>query len=76
MFSKHAFREVPSGFRRSTVPVVPSVSAPRRRASYQPQGPRALWYFKLLAVKCLQGVQGDRAWTAPFPSNKNVLGTT
>ena len=78
-FSKHAFREVPFGFRRGRGTVLPQECpkiSPKKRTWYQPR--RHVLYPKVLIAKCLPGgaegpYQGQPL--SPRKSFKNVLGT-
>ena len=77
-FSKHAFREVPSGFRRGTMPGATLVrcllpqecqkKSPEKRTFYGPR--RHVCIARFLLRSASQGVQRDRARDSPFlPEN-------
>ena len=76
-FSKHAFREVPFGFRRGTVPGAtlvpprpqecPKIS-PEERTWYQPR--RHVCILRSLLRSASQEVQRDRSRDSPFPPEK------
>ena len=77
-FSKHAFHEVPFGFRRGTVPGATDPQVPKNKSkeAYMAPAPKARWYCRVFAVKCFAGCmhRGTVSGTAPLHS-KSVLKT-